>query len=127
MHRFCKAGLKAVVLFGATGILMTCATTPVQTDVKAEVDKVCQRQQFGFGEPLDKASARDNAVAQKFAAACRELLRQDGLDFGNGTTAYTCRVFLPRVTDLPPPEKLKEYEARFKDKNEFNELVEYYK
>ena len=94
-----------------------------KTGQSFKLAEVCERQQFGFGEPLDKNSAQDNFVVQRFGAACGELLRQGGLDFGAGQTTYTCRVFLPRVTEMPSPDKLKEYETQFKDKNEFNLIL----
>lgn len=69
-----------------------------QQSLMQELNTLCQTRGpntvFGppqmFGEALRPDSRQDHAIRERYGAACFELARQDGLDFGPDLTGYTC-------------------------------------
>lgn len=67
-------------------------------DGRSDIASYCGRTPVRFSEKLNISSPQDAAIAKKFVATCQELSRQDGLDFGEGLSAYECRVHYPRMS-----------------------------
>jgi hypothetical protein len=78
----------AIIILFFVGLWSTSATIDGQALCRAS-EKLA----------LDLDDRRDMAIFSRFGAACFELSRQQGLDFGPGVEAYECNVFLPRMTD----------------------------
>ncbi|MGV8996823.1 MAG: hypothetical protein ACOH12_07755 [Parvibaculaceae bacterium] len=114
-------------------ILASCASPPIDNaakpsarDAKAEIAEFCARNPVRFTSPLDLSSPRDATISKRLQPLCSDLSKVDGLNFGDGLTAYECGAYIPRQTIEQAAEMYKEL-AKTDDRKDFKELVAIHK
>src|SRR5262249_49072265 len=85
-----------LVAYGARRWLTApAALTP---DDRALVTRSCSGEGAEAAHPLLASDVVDKRVAERYGAACRDLVLDPHLHFGIGLDAYQCRIWIPRST-----------------------------